>query len=597
MKLDKETVVKQRFWFLLGTVVPLVLVVLCVLKFGVDPEVKAKEKEFKDTKNSVSGINNPKNQTFLDPVAKKETTLQSKKNKVWEQAWKGQGDVITWPPEMQRELGNKYFGESIDEVERRRFARLYPSYINQVEKEFTEMIAPVEFKGGFNSVIRTVPQWDDNRPPLLEELYLAQEDLSVQRELLRIVKETLDTLKKFHPVEASKETAKAGDKKDALPASKETAKAGDKKDATPAGAGKVFVFRNPNWELTLSLDQNEKKQLIVSGANSKIKNINPSKRTLAVDVAQFQVMQGQAGAVPFRIPAEYLLWNQEAPLRNDVNIATFNKNSPIQVEQVFDWQGSPIKRIDALAMGYNSHRTANYALKMRTMKDTLQVTAGSASSAVGMKGYGGMMSPTPGGFGGGNAPPGGTGGTGTDAAAAEKPVEPQTPNKLDRYRYLDVRDQVRWMPIGMVLVIDQSAMQDVLAAIANSRLRIQTTQVSWNHVANVRSEKTERKEVVGPAAPGGAKAGGPGGEEASIGGGPKGPPRPGAGAGYGPQYPGPAGMLGGPGPSETRRYSGDQDDPNLIELSVYGIASLYERYPPKPPAAPAPETAKTPAGK
>jgi len=573
MKLDKETVVKHRFWFLLGTVVPLVLIVLCVLKFGVAPEVQAKEKDFKDAKTNVSGITNPKNQTFLDPVAKKQTTLQSKKNKVWEQAWKGQGDVILWPLEMQRELGDKYFGEPIDEVERRRYARLYPSYISQVEKEFTEMIAPVEFKGGFNSIIRTVPQWDDNRPPLLEELYLAQEDLSVQRELLRIVKETLDTLKKFHPVEAPKETAKPG----------------EKKDAAPAGAGKVFVFRNSNFELTLALDQNEKKQLIVSGANSKIKNINPSKRTLAVDVAQFQVMQGQAGAVPFRIPAEYLLWNQEAPLRNDVNIATFNKNSPIQVEQVFDWQGSPIKRIDALAMGYNSHRTANYALKMRTMKDTLQVTAGSATSTVGMKGYGGTMSPSPGGFGGGNAP---TGGTGTDAAAAEKPVEPQTPNKLDRYRYLDVRDQVRWMPIGMVLVIDQSAMQDVLAAIANSRLRIQTTQVSWNHVANVRSEKIETKGVAGSEAAGGKTKGGV--EEGVPGGGFR-PPIPPKG-GYGPPSPG-AGPPGGFGSGEMRRSIGDQDDPNLIELSVYGIASLYERYPPKPPAAPAPETAKTPTGK
>src|ERR1700682_3368976 len=125
MKLDKETVIKHRFWFLLGIVVPLVLVVLCVLKFGVAPEVQAKEKEFKDAKTNVSGITNPKNDVFIKLVKDKETTLQSKKNKVWEQAWKGQGEVISWPPEMQRELGDKYFGEPIDEIERRRYARLY----------------------------------------------------------------------------------------------------------------------------------------------------------------------------------------------------------------------------------------------------------------------------------------------------------------------------------------------------------------------------------------------------------------------------------------------------------------------------------------
>ncbi|MFL5242140.1 MAG: hypothetical protein ACJ8FY_08530 [Gemmataceae bacterium] len=587
MKMDKETFIKHRFWFLLGAVVPLVLISVCVLSFGFGPVLQAKQKEFDDAVKGVKAINSPKNQTFLDPVAKKENTLQAKKNKVWEQAWKAQGDIITWPPEMQRDLGNKYLGEFIDEVERRRYARLYPSYIAEVEKEFTQMIAPVEFKGGFNGVIRTVSQWDDNRPPLLEELYLAQEDISVQRELLKIVKDTLDTLKKFHPVEGAQETAKVGD-----------AKAGDKKEAKPAGSGKVLVFRNPNWEITLSLDQNEKKQLIVSGPNSKIKNINPSKRTLAVDVAQFQIVQGQAGAVPFRVPAEYLLWNQECPLHNDVLIDKFNKNAPVQVEQVFDWQSSPIKRIDALAMGYNSHRTSNYALKTRPMKDTLQVTAGQAGST-GIKGYGAMLGgpnaasapgSAPGLGGGANTPPPGAAGEGDAAAAAE----PETPNRLSRYRYLDVRPQVRWMPIGLVLVIDQSAMQDVLAAIANSRLRIQTTQVSWSHVANVRSEKGETKGGAGLETAGAkSKKGGP--DE----GGPRGGSRlPGAPMiGYGPPAPGGMATMGPFGSGQMRRSLGDQDDPNLIELSVYGIASLYERYPPQPPAAPTTEPAKPPAGK
>jgi hypothetical protein len=46
----------------------------------------------------------------------------------------------------------------------------------------------------------------------------------------------------------------------------------------------------------------------------------------------------------------------------------------------------------------------------------------------------------------------------------------------------------------------------------------------------------------------------------------------------------PAGGMGGffpggfGGPSAV-----EQSDPNLIDVAVYGIASLYERYPPKPP--------------
>jgi hypothetical protein len=36
------------------------------------------------------------------------------------------------------------------------------------------------------------------------------------------------------------------------------------------------------------------------------------------------------------------------------------------------------------------------------------------------------------------------------------------------------------------------------------------------------------------------------------------------------------GYPGGPGTTGQ-----DEDDPNLVELSVYGIATLYERFPPK----------------
>jgi hypothetical protein len=45
------------------------------------------------------------------------------------------------------------------------------------------------------------------------------------------------------------------------------------------------------------------------------------------------------------------------------------------------------------------------------------------------------------------------------------------------------------------------------------------------------------------------------------------------------------GFPSGGFPGMTGQTSQDEDDPNLVELSVYGIATLYERYPPKPPDA------------
>ena len=43
------------------------------------------------------------------------------------------------------------------------------------------------------------------------------------------------------------------------------------------------------------------------------------------------------------------------------------------------------------------------------------------------------------------------------------------------------------------------------------------------------------------------------------------------------------------------RVWGKTETPNLVELTVYGIASLYERYPPKPPEAAAPAEGGKPA--
>jgi hypothetical protein len=189
----------------------------------------------------------------------------------------------------------------------------------------------------------------------------------------------------------------------------------------------------------------------------------------------------------------------------------------------------------------------------------------------------------------------------------------ETPNGLVKNRYLDVRDQVRWMPIGMDLIVDQGNMQDVLTAVANSRLGIQTTQVSWSHVHGIRPSTAEGggeggREGVGPRSPGG-----PGGDTAGppsppAGGYGQGSPRPGAGGpgmagpppgvGYGQGSPRPGGGSGGPrqpfNPGDYAGFPGlggsgasssDPEDANLVELSIYGIAALYERFPPKPSSA------------
>jgi hypothetical protein len=69
---------------------------------------------------------------------------------------------------------------------------------------------------------------------------------------------------------------------------------------------------------------------------------------------------------------------------------------------------------------------------------------------------------------------GGMGGGNFGGGTGEK-----TKNGLAKNRYVDVSDQVRRMPVGIAIVIDQEFIPDFLTVVANSKLRIQTTQVYW----------------------------------------------------------------------------------------------------------------------
>ncbi len=106
--------------------------------------------------------------------------------------------------------------------------------------------------------------------------------------------------------------------------------------------------------------------------------------------------------------------------------------------------------------------------------------------------------------------------------------DPTEENQLERNRYLNVTATCRDMPFATVIVLEQPHMHDFLVQLANSQLRIQITQVHFTRVRTVAP-----LSVVG-AAPGTAS---------------------------------PA----------------DLPDPNLVEMTVYGIAALYEKFSTKKP--------------
>jgi hypothetical protein len=270
------------------------------------------------------------------------------------------------------------------------------------------------------------------------------------------------------------------------------------------------------------------------------------------------------------------------------------------VEQVLNWRTAPIKRIDALVMGDRaafSARTSNLAL----VGPRWIVSAAPATPAA-------EQQPSPGGGRSGRL----EGGEGAGGRAGSGGSE-TTLNGFKIKRYIDTNDQVRHVPVAMALIVQEENIPDVLAAFANSKLRIAVNQFHWQHshdsimprvIETVPGAPTpqpvaqrpgrggggrfsEREGVPGRtgggqvAAPstgagrrgGGGRFGGEGGE--APGGG-----RPGQGPqmAAGGQQPS---FLGGTHPSSGSGAPEQEEDMNLMNMSVYGIAALYEKYPPK----------------
>src|SRR5262249_5832915 len=148
---------------------------------------------------------------------------------------------------------------------------------------------------------------------------------------------------------------------------------------------------------------------------------------------------------------------------------------------------------------------------------------------------------------------------------------------LLKARYIDLTDQVRRMPVALVVTIDQADVPDLLVALENrSQMRFQITQYHWTRAHGVSSGFTPALGSALPSASGDPRrdAAGPSAAAASVGG------RGGA-------------QIGGPSETATSgaptTLENEQATVSLVDLTVYGIVNVYER--PKdttpPPGTPA----------
>jgi len=604
MKVDKEVLLKQHFWILLVLVVVLPLVCLLILWTSASAKVEDAEKTVKVVEQKLINITSPKNDKFVKVVDEKDKKVDAQKTKIWEAAWKEQADMFTWPESLEGadKLKEMYFGDQmpvdwrLDFDKKKPYQAQYDANIEIVLPVKDPTTGQVQFQGGPEAVVPVSFKGEfAQRPPDADELWFLQEDLAIQRELLRIIKDTNDMIATFRKVPGAVKPDKS------------------------KGEIDHQVFANSEFKLDLALAEQKGTKVF----RCMLTNISNRRQALSYipflvsikGLQDFQIFY--ADGEPLAPNASVAVKHKDKETEKDWVLQTQSGNlQPGEVlqsvMQVYDWRTAPIKRIDKVVMGISSSRTAGPLLPPlfeKTAEPAPVLGGGDAGGAQGNQAemgrmMGKMMGERMGGFGGGGG-----------GGSADK-----TKNGLEKKRYLSVSKQVRRMPVALAIVMDQAHIQDFLTVAANSKLRIQTTQAYWQrfHDDIKPTFKDEGKpqegkpgEAPGKTSPSSAGRGGMAGKGAMM-------DRPGMaspggnvsammgamqrrmqmGMGMGMRG---MGMEGGPGgfprggmprtmtmpagPAYSPQAAPDTIEPeeesSLVHLAFYGIASLYERYPPK----------------
>lgn len=439
----------------------------------------------------------------------------------------------------------KYFGDPMDKLEQEEFAATYKTQIEPIIAQVQPVLANgqgvVQFPGWFPKPGETPPEgarffrhvakeWQADTMNISEEAWLAQEDLWIQRELYRLVRLANDYVSVFK--------AESG---------------GDPK------LGQTFA--NPYWEITLKLHAPSTLQV-------KIKNLLPRRQKL--DLPFLVKLHEPAAKQP---PRQIIIGGRE-PLNpgeaHDTSIDVKGLDVPATgvygLEQVINWETAAVKRIDHVSIGSASGDDICHS--DRTFPKGLQeFKKGPAKGGVQPGGKPGMPGVQPGGQPGVQPGGGDLGGKGSKGGG-------NTPHGLHAARYSDVTKQSRQLPVGISLIVDQDHIDRVLLAFTNSPLRFLTTQVIMNRyprslrptqnlVAGKSGGDTETKQTDG---------GDIGVDKGAV-------KMPGKGkgrfGGFGRNF-----HLPGTQRAQSAVTTGDSSESNM-ELVIYGIVTIYERYPPR----------------
>lgn len=632
MKSDSP-VKKHHFWILFGLAPLFTLIGACTMTSSVGGKIDEKQGAIKSALDALTKKGNPKPKSLLSEAEKALAEVGQKKDLLHKFNWDRQKGMYEWPAGSPTKLKpieklNLKFGDPLPNTEGEFDEFREPAvYLNEysslrgkdLKKDakgtgMADRIAPTQFLGGWQARLRYVSDWKEGAIDP-NEVWLAMEDVWVQRSLLSAIKAVNDDSAEFR---RAKREANGTYTVDPTFDDRGNKLDGGRTVPTPAEEKTKAAFRSRTWAVELEVvtegtarrlagklvNLTDKLQLLGNGNTMKL-NVWFSKAPTAQPLefkiggeylAGFGATKRENGAdVPANEMAVVPLGDHIIPVAlqgADFEIA--------RVEQVFDARTVPIKRVDGLALGYLDSRSAAAALKQPEFIKDPPAAPGGADMGMGPMGAPMGMGPVVGGPAVGGPAVGGPGGGGATAptGAIVGPLSNKQLLEFTKKRYLDITKEVRRMPVAVVLVVDQSYIQDVLLAFSNSPLRFQITQLTWTRFRGALAGTAATTGGTGPGGdidfsggssgitgsfdpdamrPGRPFGPGPGGP-GPIGPGPMGPGPIGPGPmGPGPIGPGPMGP-GFEGNQSQGAVSESQITSGLVELSIYGIVSLYEKY-------------------
>ena len=341
-KIDKELLKKHHFWFLFIPIIVALMVAWFGLLSEVDGEIEKTKTENEKKKNETKKTQAQPKDTLVE-YDKQNSKLRSQKEILWKDGWERQKDLFVWPTGYSRDridfLKKFRFGEEIREelqvleLFQRAGAKLYLDEYEQLVKT----LEPMQFRDKDWKVVLTRDKQNWLNRPDSEDVWLAMENLWVQRELLLAVHKVNADAAAFRLVASP-------DNKD------------DKKHR---------LFRSRTWELELWIED-QKGARVFKG---KLKNI--SERLQVMGIGNSMVLKVEANPGGKKFSFEVQGTQLEAGQSMDVKTipshtipADSNITEIASVRQEFDSRTVPVKRIDYLALGQFCDRDKDRYLRM-----------------------------------------------------------------------------------------------------------------------------------------------------------------------------------------------------------------------------------------